>query len=216
MSQTVHHPLFARIYHWTSAKVEQAGQAEHRRELLVGLHGRVLQLGAGDGLNFEHYPTTVSEVVAVEPERYLRYHAVVAAKTAPVPLQVVDAVAGQLSFEIASFDAAVASLVLCTVPDPDAALAELRRVIRPHGELRFYEHVLAREPRLARLQRAVTRSGVRPSVAGGCRADRDTAGALRRAGFAIESCRRLHFCPFVAPAAPRILGVARRPEEASQ
>ncbi|MDP9384082.1 MAG: class I SAM-dependent methyltransferase [Actinomycetota bacterium] len=215
MSEAVHHPLFARVYQWTSATAEAAGQAEHRRQMLAGLHGRVLELGAGNGLNFEHYPTTVSEVVAVEPEAYLRRRATEAANAAKVDVRVVDGLAGHLPFDEGSFDAAVASLVLCTVPDVEAALADLRRVLRPGGELRFYEHVLAREPRLARFQRAVTRSGAWPLVAGGCHADRDTATALERAGLEIERCRRFRFRPtlLVAPAAPRILGVARRPKE---
>ncbi|MDP8908301.1 MAG: class I SAM-dependent methyltransferase, partial [Chloroflexota bacterium] len=131
MDTPVRHPMFARVYHWTSAKAENAGQAEHRRELLAGLHGRVLDLVAGNGLNFEHYPRAVREVVAVEPEPYLRRRAVEIAVEAPVPVRVVDALAGELPFEDSSFDAAVVSLVLCTVPDVDAALAELRRVIRP-------------------------------------------------------------------------------------
>ena len=214
MSDTVRHPLFARIYQWTSGQAEKAGQAEHRRELLAGLDGRVLELGAGNGLNFAHYPETVSQVVAVEPETYLRERAVEAARTAPVPVEVVTGLGGHLPFDDASFDAAVASLVLCTVPDLDAALTDLRRVIRPGAQLRFYEHVLASTPGFAKFQRVVTRSGAWPLVAGGCHADRDTAAAIERAGFQIDSCRRFSFTPspLVAPAAPRILGTARRPE----
>ena len=216
MSDPVHHPLFARIYQWTSAKAEQAGQAGHRRQLLAGLDGRVLELGAGNGLNFEHYPATVQHVVAVEPEAYLRARAVEAAPTAGVSVEVVDGLAGELRFDDSSFDAAVVSLVLCSVPDVDGALADLRRVIRPGGELRFYEHVLAEEPRFARFQRAVTKSRAWPLVAGGCHADRATAAAIARAGFEIQSCRRFRFTPtpLVAPAAPRILGTARRPDVA--
>ncbi len=215
MSETVKHPIFARVYHRISAKAEDAGEADHRRELLAGLHGRVLELGAGNGLNFEHYPTTVDEVVAVEPEAYLRERALEAARKANVRVDVVDGLAGELAFKHQGFDAAVVSSVLCTVPDVDAALKDLRRVIRRGGELRFYEHVLAPEPRLAALQRALTRSGIWPLIGGGCHADRDTAAAIERAGFAIESCRRFDFRPslLVAPAAPRILGTARRPQE---
>jgi ubiquinone/menaquinone biosynthesis C-methylase UbiE len=210
MSETVHHPLFARIYQWTSAKAENAGQAEHRRELLAGLHGRALELGAGNGLNFGHYPSTVSEVVAVEPESYLRQRAVEAASKAPVAVKVVDGFAGRLPFEHAAFDAAVASLVLCTVPDVEATLADLRRVLRPGGELRFYEHVVSEQRRFAQVQRVLTRSGAWPLVAGGCHADRDTAAAIEQAGFQVESCRRFRFTPtpLVAPAAPRIRGTA--------
>ncbi len=218
MSETVKHPIFARVYHRMSARAEEAGEAEHRRELLAGLHGRVLELGAGNGLNFEHYPSTVDEVVAVEPEAYLRKRALEAARKATVRVDVVDGLAGQLAFKHQGFDAAVVSSVLCTVPDVDAALTDLRRVIRPGGELRFYEHVLAHQPRLAALQRALTRSGIWPLIGGGCHADRDTAAAIRRAGFDIENCRRFDFRQtlLVAPAAPRILGAARRPQEDSR
>ena len=218
MSETVKHPIFARVYHWMSAKAEEAGEAAHRRELLAGLHGRVLELGAGNGLNFEHYPSTVDEVVAVEPEAYLRERALEAARKPQVRVDVVDGLAGELAFKHQGFDAAVVSSVLCTVPDVDAALTDLRRVIRPGGELRFYEHVLAHQPRLAVLQHALTRSRIWPLIGGGCHADRDTAAAIQRAGFEIENCRRFDFRPalVVAPAAPRILGTARRPQEDSR
>jgi ubiquinone/menaquinone biosynthesis C-methylase UbiE len=107
----------------------------------------------------------------------------------------------------------VASLVLCTVPDPAAALAELHRVIRPGGELRFYEHVLAKQPGLARLQRAAERSGFWPLVGGGCHPARDTEAAIREAGFEIESCDRFDFRPALVELVvqPRILGKARKP-----
>src|SRR6184192_3710117 len=109
--------------------------------MLEGLAGRVLEVGAGNGLNFVHYPDTVTEVVAIEPEPFLRARAEEAANLTTVPIRVVDGVAGRLPVDDQSMDAAVASLVLCSVPDQAAALAELRRVIRPGGQLRFYEHV---------------------------------------------------------------------------
>src|SRR3954470_16557549 len=132
------HPLFARMWIKGSPGAEKRGVAEHRREMLAGLSGRVIELGAGNGLNFEHYPDTVTEVLAVEPEPTLREAAVAAAGRAPVPLTVIEGVADALPAEDESFDAAVASLVLCSVPDQTAALAELRRVLKPGGELRFY------------------------------------------------------------------------------
>src|SRR5437870_3133206 len=98
MSTQVRHPIFARVYTLLGARADAKGGAEHRRELLAGLTGRVLELGAGHGLNFPYYPTSVSEVVAVEPEDYPRERAQTAAATAPVPVIVVDAVADQLRF----------------------------------------------------------------------------------------------------------------------
>ena len=109
-------------------------------------------------------------------------------------------------------DAAVVTAVLCSVSDPATALRELARVIRPGGELRFFEHVAARSPRLARLQRALDAT-VWPRVNGGCHTSRDTEAAIRAAGFEIEERERFSFRAHVlaAPVAPRILGRARRP-----
>ena len=106
----VHHPLFARVYHWLSGREEMAGQREYRRGALAGLAGRVVELGAGNGLNFEHYPDTISEVVAVEPEAYLRERAREAAAVAPAQVRIVAGVADALPLDDASCDAAVASL----------------------------------------------------------------------------------------------------------
>ncbi|MGZ5332791.1 MAG: class I SAM-dependent methyltransferase [Solirubrobacterales bacterium] len=191
---------------------ESREQVEHRRRLLDGLSGRVLEVGAGNGRNFALYPAEVSEVIAVEPEPYLRRHALAAAESAPVPVRVVDGLADSLSFEDGAFDAAVTSLVLCSVVDQGRALAELRRVIRAGGELRFYEHVIADETRLARLQRTVDRL-FWPRVGGGCHTSRDTGAAITAAGFQVERCTRLSVrpSPLMALVAPHILGAARRP-----
>lgn len=209
-TEKVHHPIFARLFARFSAEAEEAGQSEHRQELLAGLTGRVIELGAGNGLNFAYYPPSVTELVAVEPESYLRGLAEEAAKSAPVPVRVVDGLASRLPVEDAGFDAAVASLVLCSVADQAEALAELRRVIRPGGELRFYEHVRGERPGLVRAQRAADL--LWPRLAGGCHTSRDTAGAIEQAGFAIESCRRFSFrpCVLVYPITPHVLGIARR------
>lgn len=210
MSAEVHHPLFARLYARLSPRAEAKGVAEHRRELLTDLSGRVLELGAGNGLNFAFYPDAVIEVVAVEPEDYLRERAGQAAASAPIPIRVVDAVADHLPFPDESFDATVASLVLCSVADQGSALAELRRVLRPSGELRFYEHVRPRNPRTAAIWQKADDWNIYPRLAGGCHAAHDTESAIRAAGFEIERCRRFPFKggPVTAP---HILGVARRP-----
>jgi SAM-dependent methyltransferase len=204
-------PVFARIYAKVAEVGERRGGAEHRRRLLAGLSGRVIEMGAGSGANFSHYPATVSEVIAVEPERYLRERAQRAAAQARVAVSVVDGVGGRLPGEVGSFDAGVSALVLCTVPDPQAALAELLRVIRPGGELRFYEHVVSQDRWESRFQRLADAT-FWPHVAGGCHLARDTTAGIEQAGFQIEACERFPFspAPFLVPD-PHILGRARRP-----
>jgi SAM-dependent methyltransferase len=187
------------------------GEDEYRKRMLAGLSGSVIEVGAGNGLNFPFYPGTVVRVLAVEPEPLLREAATNNAADAPVPVEVVDGVSGRLPAEDGSFDAGVASLVLCSVPDQGRALAEFHRVIRPGGELRFYEHVVAHRKLAAGLQR-VADATFWPRVAGGCHLARDTTAAIGRAGFTIERSERFPFTPGApVPAIPHVLGVARRP-----
>jgi ubiquinone/menaquinone biosynthesis C-methylase UbiE len=205
------HPIFARLYIRGSEAGEKRGAAEHRRGLLAGLSGRVLELGCGNGLNFEHYPESVSEVVAVEPEPTMRGAAEQAARAARVEISVVDGVAEALPVDDESVDAAVASLVLCSVPDQDVALVELRRVIRPGGELRFYEHVIANRQPLRAFLRFLDGSRIWPTLAAGCHPARDTGAAIEAAGFTIERCERFGFAAGpMQPQIPHILGTARR------
>ena len=208
----VRHPIFARTYARIGAAAEEKGAAEHRRELLAGLSGRIIEVGAGTGLNFPHYPESVQEVVAVEPEPLLRKLATDAAAGAAIAVQVIDGVADALPVEDGSFDAGVASLVLCSVPDQADALGELFRVIRSGGELRFYEHVRADTPGFARFQHGI--DIVWPLFGGGCHASRDTLGAIERAGFVVESSRGFRFvpCAVAKPVSPHVLGIARRPD----
>jgi SAM-dependent methyltransferase len=209
--EKVEHPIFARLYLRMASSRKASGEDDYRRRLVAGLRGRVIEVGAGNGLNFPLYPDTVEEVLAVEPEPLLREAAQANAREAPVRVEVVDGVSGRLPAEDESFDAAVASLVLCSVPDQARALAELRRVIRPGGELRFYEHVVARKPLPSRLQR-VADATFWPRVAGGCHLARDTGAAIEQAGFVIETSDRFPFTPGApVPPIPHILGVARRP-----
>ena len=208
-------PIFARVLARAAVLEERRGGAEHRRRLLAGLRGRVIELGAGSGVSFAHYPTTVTELVAVEPEAHLRAMAQDAARGAPIPVRVVDGVADRLPAGDGEMDAGVVTAVLCSVEDPAGALRELIRVIRPGGELRFFEHVAARSPRLALLQRALDAT-LWPRMMGGCHTTRDTEAAILAAGFEIEECDRFSFRAHVigTPVAPRILGRARRPAQA--
>jgi ubiquinone/menaquinone biosynthesis C-methylase UbiE len=205
----VSNPIFARLFDRFAAKDKGRGEADLRRELLRGLRGCVVEVGAGNGINFEHYPDAVSELVAVEPEPYLRRAAERAARSIELDIRVVEGVAENLPVETGSADALVVAGVLCSVPDQAAALDEFRRALRPGGELRFYEHVRSRRPGFARFQDLS--ATVWPRVMGGCQPNRETLGAIERAGYRIERCRGFGF-PGEArayPVLPRILGVAR-------
>ena len=210
MATRVSHPIFARVYSRLGTSMEAAGVAEHRERLLVGLVGRVVEVGAGNGLNFSYYPDTVTEVIAVEPEPYLRARAELAAQNAPVKITVVNGDAEHLPLADASVDAAVTSLVLCSIGDPIAALREIRRVLRPGGELRFYEHVRADEAGLACIQRFA--DPIWSRFAGGCRLTRNTLEAIQAAGFIVDECEQFLFQPCLAAklAAPHILGRAHK------
>lgn len=206
----VRHPIFARFFNRLSDLMEREISSQ-RDGLLAGLSGRVVEVGAGNGANFRHYPQAVQEVVAIEPEPYLRAKAGQAAREAPVPVRVVDGVAGELALESDSVDAAVASLVLCTIPDGPGALAEMRRVLKPGGELRFLEHVRSDRSRKARLQRMSDGSGIWPLLGGGCHCSRDTVAAIEAAGYSIERVDSFSLGPSWWITNPHVLGAARAP-----
>lgn len=211
MATPVQHPLFARFFHRVCGRDRGRGERAIRHEMLAGVRGQVVEVGPGNGINFAHYPSDVAELIAVEPEPYLRTQAQDAAATAAIPIRVVDGLADALGLATGSADAIVVSGVLCSVPDQRAALAEFRRVLRPGGELRFYEHVRARNRGFAQWQRGV--DPVWSRAMGGCHTDRDTLAAITAAGFTLERCRGFVFpkAALLYPVKPRILGLARSP-----
>jgi SAM-dependent methyltransferase len=211
----VHHPLFARYYARISVGVEhRLGMAGVRERLLAGLSGRVIEIGAGNGLNFRHYPGAVAEVVAIEPEPRLRQLALEAALRAQVPVDVVPGAAEALPVKSEAFDAAVLSLVLCSVRDVTRALSEVRRVLRPGGEVRFFEHGRGGGRVMTLTQHALDRT-LWPVLNGGCHLAREPVAALREAGFRLGPHRRV-LLPERGPTLPTsycALGVAWRPDE---
>ncbi|MGW7257922.1 class I SAM-dependent methyltransferase [Streptomyces sp. NPDC054834] len=211
----VHHPLFARYYVRVSTAAEsRLGLAGVRERMLAGLSGRVIEIGAGNGLNFAHYPGAVSEVVAIEPERLLRQLAARAARRAEVPVDVVPGAAEALPVKSEAFDAVVLSLVLCSVRDVPRALGEVRRVLRPGGEVRFFEHGRGGGRAMTLTQRALDGT-VWPALNGGCHLSREPVTALRAAGFELGPYREV-LVPEKGPRLPTsfcVLGTAWRPGE---
>ena len=209
---TVRRPVFANmLYPRFREAAQEHGEDRYREQLLDGLTGRVLELGCGDGAHFRLYPETVAELVAIEPEENLLRRAGDAAAKATCPVRVVPGFAEALPAADGEFDAAVAALVLCSVDDQQVALAELMRVIRPGGELRFFEHV-----RSDATMHAAGQTAIQPLwswLGGGCHPNRDTEQAIRDAGFEVERIERFEFAPSFLQrlAGPHILGIARRP-----
>jgi SAM-dependent methyltransferase len=180
--------------------------APYRRSALAAARGRVLEIGAGTGFNVPHYPDGVDEVVMTEPGAGLLRRAERRAGESGRRVASVQAFAEELPFEDDSFDTVVSTLVLCSVRDQDEALAEIRRVLKPGGELLFMEHVRAADEKLARWQDRLERPwGV---IAMGCHPNRATLERIEAAGFEVEGLRRDEL-PKVPPIArPMIVGRA--------
>jgi SAM-dependent methyltransferase len=211
MSNSIDNPFFARL--WTVMSAHEPESLKRlRRENLTDLSGRVLEVGAGTGTNFELYPDAVTEVVAVEPERRLAERAQQAAAAASVPVTVSTSTVEQY---VASggepFDAVVCSLVLCSVDEPGGVLRQLLSLLRPGGQLRYLEHVAGTGGR-AQLQK-VADATLWPRIAGNCHTHRHTEETIVGAGFQVAGARREWTMPrwVPLPVAEFAIGRAVRP-----
>lgn len=185
---------FAALYDRTLKGTEEAGLREMRRELLAGASGRTIDLGAGTGANLSLYPAAVTELVLAEPDPHMAKRlrnrlgeGDGVGESAP-PARLVEAPAEDLPFEDFSFDTAVFTLVLCTVPNPTAALAEAARVLRPGGKLLFLEHVRSQSPRVARWQDRLEKPW--RFFGDGCHCNRDTVATIEASPLSIEHVER--------------------------
>lgn len=204
--------LTSRLYDRFMRPAEEACLRRWRREILAGLGGRVLEIGPGTGLNLPLYPPAVRELVLAEPDRHMRARLEAkVAQSAVGAVDVLDAVASGIPAPDAAFDNVVCTFVLCSVPDQPAALAEIRRVLRPGGTLAFLEHVATDAPSSRiRWQRRV--EPIWTLLSGGCHLTRRTGDAITAAGFRItrSASRRIRPAPSII--GPALRGLALRPE----
>jgi len=198
--------LMAAIYDGMMRASEEACLAQWRAELLRELSGAVLEIGAGTGATLSLYPNTVTRLVMSEPDPHMR-RKLAARRSANVEIS--DASIEKLPFEKESFDAVVCSLVLCSVADPQAALAQIRRVLKPGGRLVFLEHVAAEgKPSRLKWQRRI--EPVWKHLMGNCHLTRHTEAAIEAAGFRIERIQRESMRKALPVCRPSIRGIARR------
>ena len=200
---------FSALYDRCFKASEEAGLRDMRRDLLAGARGRVLELGAGTGLNLDLYPDSVQDLTLTEPDphmiKQLRKKATESSRRA----EVVEAGAERLPFEDDSFDTVVVTLVLCTVPDPRAALEEIKRVLEPDGQFLFLEHVRSPEPGLAKWQDRFEKPW--RFLGDGCHCNRDTVSAISAAGFQLGDIEQPEFPKVVPIVKPMAKGSARAP-----
>lgn len=201
--------VFAAVYDRGLKATEEAGLREIRRELLAQASGRTIDIGAGTGVNIGLFPATVDELVLTEPDPHMGRRLRRRLRASDVVAEFVEAPAERLPFADESFDTAVFTLVLCTVPDPGAALAETARILRPGGRMLFCEHVRSDELGLARWQDRLERPW--RAVANGCHCNRDTVALIKASALVldeVEAGRLPKALPIVRPMAR---GAALRP-----
>lgn len=198
--------LFAALYDKVSKGSEAAGLRDERRQLLESAEGATIEIGAGTGLNLEHYPEAVTRLVLAEPDRHMRRRLRQRVDAIGRPAEVIDASAERLPFADATFDTALVTLVLCSVSDQEVALAEIARVLKPNGRLLFIEHVRSGDSKLAKRQ-----DRIRPLYnLVGCNPNRETLAAIEASTLRVESVRHGEVPKAPKVERPMIVGTARR------
>lgn len=200
-------PLFARGYDRFNKVAEDAGLRAKRRSLLVGAQGRTLEIGAGTGVNLELYPEAVTELVLTEPDAQMRHQLEQRLAGLSWSADVVAAGGEQLPFPDGSFDTVVATLVFCTIPRPDRALAEIARVLRPEGRLLFLEHVRAHDPKVAKWQDRLEKPW--EAFGRGCHCNRDTLATIHASALDVTEVERGQMPKAPPIVRPLIVGEAR-------
>jgi len=206
--------IFAAAYDRMMRAAEEGGLSAHRAALLSRAQGRVLEIGGGTGANLPFYGSAVSELVVTEPEEPMARRLRRKIEGQRTAIRLVQARAEDLPLADASFDCAVATLVLCSVGEPARALAEIRRLLRPGGQLLFLEHVRSDDPKLARWQDRL--AGPWSWVGCGCRCNRRTVESIAAAGFSLGEVRQETFPKAAALVRPLVIGSAFRPGDAGQ
>lgn len=200
MISRLYDKLFASLYDKFFAAAERDGMAARRKELLSNARGRVLEIGAGTGLNVDSYPETLDRLVLTEPSEPMAKRMLDKVAESPLDPEVVIATAEELPFDDASFDTIVSTLVLCTVPDPAAALAEIQRLLAPGGQLLLLEHVRSESADSAKWQDRLETPW--RLYGNGCYCNRDTISMVESAGFSwdeLEHGTIPHAPPIIRP-----------------
>jgi ubiquinone/menaquinone biosynthesis C-methylase UbiE len=192
--------LFAAAYDRGLKATEEAGLRQMRGDLLAGARGRVVEIGAGTGVNLDLYPAAIEKLALVEPDPHMAKRLQTKVAASPREAEMVEAPAEWLPYGDDSFDTAIATLVFCTIPEPAAALDELARVLRPGGQLLFVEHVRSRHLRLAAWQDRLEKPW--QFLGDGCHCNRDTLATIGASSFRlgeVEHSRLPKAPPIVRP-----------------
>jgi len=198
----------AAFYDSSMATAENRGLRKFRQELLSKTTGRVVELGAGTGLNIAHYPPAVRELILTEPDKFMAMKLRKRVELESTHISIRQVSANELPFEDSSVDSVVSTLVLCSVPDPDATLKEVARVLRPDGKFFFIEHVRSEDPGLARWQDRFNK--LWSLYAHGCNCNRDTIKAIERSPLNVSELRKESLHSILPLVRPLIVGQVSR------